>query len=81
MKFEYKKDCCSFCDPQRDFNTYWMGGVYDQEITGYDDEGYYINEDNGLCAIPDDPYCGTGILKVNYCPICGRCLKKETDNA
>jgi len=49
-----------------------------QEMIG--GEGYYINEDNGLCAIADDPYCGTGILKANYCPICGRCLNKEKED-
>jgi len=36
MKIEYKKDCCSFCDPQRDDNIRWLGGVYDPEITGDD---------------------------------------------
>lgn len=97
MKIEYKEDCCSFCDPQTEGKITWLG---DDNIKGYkikehemNEEGFYL-EDGCLYSIADDPYCGTGPLKINFCPICGRSLKvvyklnemkddfeKETDNA
>lgn len=40
---------------------------------------FYITNGNELNAIADDPYCGSGPLTINYCPICGRKLEhKET---
>lgn len=84
MKIEYKKDCCSFCDLETEGKFTWLG---EDKIKGYtlkeqgiNDEGFYL-EDGCLYAIASDPYCGTGPLKINYCPICGRCLNKETKNA
>ena len=40
---------------------------------------YWIENGNKLRAVADDPYCGTGPLTINYCPICGKKLEhKET---
>ena len=78
MKLE-NKNCCYFCDPQNTSNMHWIG-VDEDEVYWCEDEGYYL-ENGCLYAVADDPYCGTGALKINYCPMCGRSLKKETDNA
>jgi hypothetical protein len=75
MKIEYKKDCCSFCDPQTEGKITWLG--YDNIegcLRSSKEEGFYL-EDGCLEAIADDPFCGTGSLKINFCPICGRSLK------
>lgn len=73
VKFEYKENCCSFCDPQNANKFSWIGV---DDVRGYDsDEGYYIDDEGYLGAIADDQYCGTGPLKINFCPMCGRSLK------
>lgn len=74
LKFEYKDNCCSFCDPQLAGRIYWDEGS--NGLEGYDKptEGFYIDE-YGLNAVADDPYCGTSPITINYCPICGRSLK------
>lgn len=84
MKIEYKENCCSFCE-YRNERVYWCG---DEEIAGWvigpnesTGDCYYL-EDGCLNAIADDPWCGTGPLKINYCPMCGRKLntKDEKDD-
>lgn len=90
MKIEYKKDCCSFCDPDTD--GYWCKRTgEDAENNKY--EGFTIGtEDDDFVLIHEDEY--TDELKINFCPVCGRSLKvvfklnemkedfeKETDNA
>ena len=60
----------------------WLG---DDNIIGYKheigEEGFYL-EEGCLYSVADDPYCGTGPLKINFCPVCGRSIKvvkKVTD--
>lgn len=75
MKIEYKEDCCSFCDPKTRGKFTWIGF---EDIGGYEgaeEEGYILDEDDCLYARSCDPYCGTGSLKINFCPVCGRSLK------
>lgn len=69
VKFEYKENCCSFCDPQNADKIHWFGV---NNVCGYEsDEGYYLDDEGYLEAT----YCGTGPLKINFCPMCGRSLK------
>lgn len=75
MKFEYKDNCCLFCNPETRGKFNWEGI---ENIVGHEDtheEGYCLEENDCLYATADDPYCGTGALKINYCPMCGRSLK------
>lgn len=30
---------------------------------------------NEICAVADDPFCGTTPIDINYCPMCSRSLK------
>lgn len=43
------------------------------------DGAFYITNGNELNAIADDPYCGSGPLTINYCPLCGRHLEHKED--
>lgn len=77
MKLEYKDICCEFCDPRLAGKRSWIAeDEYSEGSRRRDlDEGYYLDKDGCLNAIADDPYCGTGPMKINYCPMCGRNLK------
>lgn len=76
MELEYKDICCEFCDPRLTGKRSWsVEDVYREACAEGIAEDYYIDKDGCLNAIADDPYCGTGPMKINYCPMCGRSLK------
>jgi len=90
-KMEYKKDCCSFCDPDTD--GYWFTQMGKDEAENNKYEGFTIGTEGDDFVIIHEDEC-TDIMKINFCPVCGRSLKvvyklnemkedfeKETDNA
>lgn len=72
MKMEYKKDCCSFCDPDTD--GYWFKQMDKDEVENNEYAGFTIStEDDDFNLVYEDEY--TAEMKINFCPVCGRSLK------
>ena len=54
---------CEFCS-----------GEYRKIENGFNEEEIYLYENNDLCFDNSGHEYPTGIIKINYCPMCGRKL-------
>lgn len=49
-------------------------GKYKKIENGFNEEEIYLDENNDLCFDNSEHEYGIGIIKINYCPFCGRKL-------
>lgn len=52
-------------------------GKYKKIENGFNEEEIYLDENDNLCFDNSGHEYGMGIIKINYCPFCGKKLEHQ----
>lgn len=52
-------------------------GKYKKIKNGFNEEEIYLDENDNLCFDNSGHEYGMGIIKINYCPLCGKKLEHQ----